>query len=86
MMPPAPEPSQASELANAGIERVPPTSPAMSLSATAMIQGAPSYFCCPFQIGRGFRPGTRIADFIPILRSDQFASRRLAFNLADSPP
>jgi hypothetical protein len=42
MMPPAPEPSQASELANAGIERVPPTSPAMSLSATAMIQGAPN--------------------------------------------
>ncbi len=42
MMPPAPEPSQASALANAGIERVPLTSPAMSLSATAMIQGAPN--------------------------------------------
>src|SRR5476651_2567342 len=41
MMPPAPEPSQASALANAGIERVPPTSAAMSLSATAPIQAAP---------------------------------------------
>ena len=30
--------SQASELASAGIERVPPSSPAMSLSATAMIR------------------------------------------------
>src|ERR1700761_2652511 len=42
MMPPAPWPNQASELASAGIERVPPSSPAMSLSATAMIQAAPN--------------------------------------------
>src|SRR5712691_11793533 len=42
MMPPMPEPSQASALASAGIERVPPTSLAMSLSATAVIQAAPN--------------------------------------------
>src|ERR1700759_1751787 len=42
MMPPAPWPNQASELASAGIERVPANSPAISLSATAMIQGAPN--------------------------------------------
>src|ERR1700761_3693280 len=41
-MPPVPCPSQASELASAGIERVPPSSPAMSLSATAMIQAEPN--------------------------------------------
>ena len=40
MMPPAPEPSHASALAGAAIERVPPISPAMSLSATAMIRAA----------------------------------------------
>src|SRR5581483_5630122 len=34
--------SQASALASAGIERTPPISPAMSLSATAMIQAAPN--------------------------------------------
>src|ERR1017187_7810497 len=42
MMPPMPEPSQASALASAGIERVPPTSLAMSFSATAVIQAAPN--------------------------------------------
>ncbi len=42
MMPPTPEPSHASALASAGIERVPPTSAAMSLSATAVIQAAPN--------------------------------------------
>ena len=42
MMPPMPEPSQASALASAGTERTPPTSPAMSLSATAVIQAAPN--------------------------------------------
>src|SRR5476651_467687 len=42
MMPPAPEPSHASELASAGTERDPPTSLAMSLSATAVIQAAPN--------------------------------------------
>jgi hypothetical protein len=36
------EPSQARLLASAGIERTPPISPAMSLSATAMIQAAPN--------------------------------------------
>src|SRR5438270_1083173 len=41
-MPPTPEPSQASALASAGTERNPPTSPAMSLSATAVIQAAPN--------------------------------------------
>ena len=41
-MPPVPEPSQASALASAGIERAPPTSPAISLSATAVIQAAPN--------------------------------------------
>ena len=41
-MPPTPEPSQASALASAGIERAPPTSAAMSLSATAVIQAAPN--------------------------------------------
>src|ERR1700742_492348 len=42
MMPPKPEPSQASELASAGTERRPPASLAMSLSATAEIQAAPN--------------------------------------------
>ena len=42
MMPPVPEPSHASELASAGTERDPPTSLAMSLSATAVIQAAPN--------------------------------------------
>ena len=42
MMPPTPEPSQASAEASAGTERVPPTSAAMSLSATAVIQAAPN--------------------------------------------
>src|SRR5512146_3266291 len=41
-MPPTPEPSQASAEASAGIERVPPTSAAMSLSATAVIHAAPN--------------------------------------------
>src|SRR4051794_34287275 len=41
-MPPTPEPSHASALASAGTERTPPTSPAMSLSATAVIQAAPN--------------------------------------------
>src|SRR3954451_13694525 len=41
-MPPTPEPSHASALASAGTERDPPTSPAMSLSATAVIQAAPN--------------------------------------------
>lgn len=40
IMPPAPEPNRASVLASAGTERAPPTSLAMSLSATAMIQAA----------------------------------------------
>src|SRR3981081_655860 len=42
MTPPVPEPSHASELASAGTERDPPTSLAMSLSATAVIQAAPN--------------------------------------------
>src|ERR1700720_3744951 len=42
MIPPAPEPSHASALASAGTERDPPTSPAMSLSATTAIQAAPN--------------------------------------------
>src|SRR3954469_24181203 len=42
MMPPMPEPSHASALASAGTEREPPTSLAMSLSATAVIQAAPN--------------------------------------------
>src|SRR5258707_5757280 len=42
MMPPMPEPSHASALASAGTERDPPTSPAMSLSATAVIHAAPN--------------------------------------------
>src|SRR3954463_13011119 len=41
-MPPPREPSHASALASAGTERNPPTSPAMSLSATAVIQAAPN--------------------------------------------
>src|SRR5262245_5881665 len=41
-MPPKPEPSQARALASAGIERIPSTSAAMSLSATAVIQAAPN--------------------------------------------
>src|SRR6185437_8518851 len=41
-MPPTPEPSQASALARAGIDRAPPASAAMSLSATAMIHAAPN--------------------------------------------
>src|SRR3954447_12546941 len=42
MMPPMPEPSHASALASAGTERDPPTSAAMSLSATAVIHAAPN--------------------------------------------
>src|ERR1700730_12043375 len=42
MMPPVPEPSHASALASAGTEREPPTSLAMSLSATTVIQAAPN--------------------------------------------
>src|SRR5262249_2604637 len=42
MMPPTPEPSQASELASAGTERAPPASPAISFRATAVIQAAPN--------------------------------------------
>src|ERR1700748_1721122 len=42
MRPPVPEPSQASELASAGTERVPPNSAATSLSPTAMIQAEPN--------------------------------------------
>src|SRR5436305_10248812 len=42
MMPPTPEPSQPSALASAGTERDPPTSPAISLSATAVIHAAPN--------------------------------------------
>ena len=41
-MPPIPEPSHASALASAGTERNPPTSLAMSLSATTVIQAAPN--------------------------------------------
>ena len=41
MMPPAPEQSQASAEASAGTERAPPTSAAISFSATAVIQAAP---------------------------------------------
>src|SRR6185295_9200369 len=42
MMPPTPEPSHASALASAGTERDPPTSAAMSFSATAVIHAAPN--------------------------------------------
>src|SRR5579862_1971509 len=41
-MPPSPEPSHASDVPSAGIERDPPTSAAMSLSPTAVIQAAPN--------------------------------------------
>src|SRR5262249_56918999 len=41
-MPPKPEPSQARALASAGIDRIPFTSAAMSLSATAVIHAAPN--------------------------------------------
>src|SRR4051794_11114492 len=41
-MPPAPEPSHASALASAGMERAPPTSLAMSFSATTVIHAAPN--------------------------------------------
>src|SRR3974377_2336165 len=41
IMPPAPEPSQATALASAGTERVPPTSLAISLRATTAIQAPP---------------------------------------------
>src|SRR5262245_47413546 len=41
-MPPTPEPSQASALASAGMERMPSTSAAMSLSATAVVHAAPN--------------------------------------------
>src|SRR3954468_14038728 len=42
MMPPMPEPNHASALASAGTERNPPASPAISLSATTVIQAAPN--------------------------------------------
>src|SRR5665647_721407 len=42
MMPPVPEPTHANALASAGTERDPPTSLAMSLSATAVIHAAPN--------------------------------------------
>src|SRR5262245_15888765 len=41
-MPPAPAPSQASALASDGTERPPPTSAAMDLRPTAVIQNAPN--------------------------------------------
>src|SRR6476646_2258425 len=41
-MPPTPEPSQASALASAGMERMPLTSAAISLSATTVIHAAPN--------------------------------------------
>jgi hypothetical protein len=41
-MPPAPAHSQVSAPAKAGIERAPPTSAAMSLSATVVIQAPPN--------------------------------------------
>src|SRR4029079_4440007 len=41
-IPPTPEPSHASALASAGMERMPLTSAAMSLSATAVIHAAPN--------------------------------------------
>src|SRR5450631_1073031 len=41
-IPPMPEPSQASAAASDGIERIPPTAAAISLSATAVIQAAPN--------------------------------------------
>src|SRR3954447_14150004 len=41
-MPPTPEPSHASALASAGTERNPPTSAAISFSATAVIHAAPN--------------------------------------------
>ena len=40
-IPPSPWPNQASELASAGIERAPPTSAAMGLSAITTIHGEP---------------------------------------------
>src|SRR5262245_50770533 len=40
-MPPAPKPTQASELASAGTDRKPAVSAAIGLSATMMIHGAP---------------------------------------------
>src|ERR1700742_1765521 len=40
-MPPTPQPTHASDVASDGIERDPPTSSAMSLSPTAVIQAAP---------------------------------------------
>src|SRR3954468_17942933 len=42
IMPPTPDPSHASALASAGTERDPPTSAAMSFSATAVIHAAPN--------------------------------------------
>jgi hypothetical protein len=41
-MPPAPKPIQASEFAEAAIERNPPMSSAISLSATIVTHGAPN--------------------------------------------
>jgi hypothetical protein len=40
-MPPTPPPSQASALASAGIERVPPASAAISVKATVVIHPVP---------------------------------------------
>src|SRR5262245_35978821 len=41
-MPPAPKPTHASEVAKAGTDRMPPDSAAIDLSATTVIQGAPT--------------------------------------------
>src|SRR4051812_26825801 len=41
-MPPTPDPSQASELASAGIERAPPSSAAISVRATTVIHAVPN--------------------------------------------
>src|SRR5436190_2796300 len=41
-MPPRPEPNQARAVANDGIERTPPTSAAIGLSATTAIHNAPN--------------------------------------------
>ena len=57
MMPPRPEPNQASELASAGTERAPPASAAMSFSATAVSQAAPNAIMMMAQRDAGDHPG-----------------------------
>jgi hypothetical protein len=86
-MPPAPKPVQASAVAKAGTERRPPSSAAISLSATIVIHGAPndsakiaSTTVATIQDDRVSTDGTAIRSCI--LRSCLCCARRRALSVA----